>query len=114
MRRTVAAPISSISASPCRRLSRFPAVAPPYPLFIRYICFLSTQIESINGASAVMRGGEPARAKDTARGRRDMIRRSFLLTAAAAFTIAATAAQPAAAREQWTKEQANSWYDKQP
>ena len=42
-----------------------------------------------------------------------MIRRSFLLTAAA-FTIAATAAQPAAAREQWTKEQANIWYDKQP
>ena len=31
-----------------------------------------------------------------------MIRRSFLLTAAAAFTIAATAAQPAAARVQWS------------
>ena len=43
-----------------------------------------------------------------------MIRRSFLLTAAAVFTIAATAAQPAMAREQWTKEQANKWYDKQP
>src|SRR3546814_11223283 len=42
-----------------------------------------------------------------------MSRRSFLLTAAA-FSIAATAAQPAMAREQWSKEQANTWYDKQP
>src|SRR3546814_17311111 len=51
-------------------------------------------------------------AKDAIRGRREMIRRSFLLTAAA-FSIAATAAQPAMAREQWSKEQANTWYDKQ-
>src|SRR3546814_11525078 len=43
-----------------------------------------------------------------------MIRRSFLLTATAALSIAATAAQPAMAREQWSKEQANTWYDKQP
>src|SRR3546814_2412269 len=43
-----------------------------------------------------------------------MIRRSFLLIATAALSIAATAAQPAMAREQWSKEQANTWYDKQP
>src|SRR3546814_9603776 len=43
-----------------------------------------------------------------------MIRRSFLLTATAALSIATTAAQPAMAREQWSKEQANTWYDKQP
>src|SRR3546814_14895346 len=53
-------------------------------------------------------------AKHAKRGRRDMIRRSFLLTATAALSIATTAAQPAMAREQWSKEQANTWYDKQP
>ena len=40
-----------------------------------------------------------------------MIRRSFLLAASA--LVLATGIAPAQARDAWTKEQANAWYDKQ-
>src|SRR3546814_2866526 len=58
MRLTVAAPMSSISASP-GYLARHRGDRIAFNLFILYICFLSRQIESINGASVVTRG-EPS------------------------------------------------------
>src|SRR3546814_200606 len=58
MRRTVAAPMSSISASP-GYFARHRGDRIAFNLFILYICFLSRQIESINGASVVTRG-EPS------------------------------------------------------
>src|SRR3546814_18498857 len=58
MRRTVAAPMSSISASP-GYFARHRGDRIAFNLFIPYICFLARQIESINGASVVTRG-EPS------------------------------------------------------
>src|SRR3546814_2522123 len=112
MRRTVAAPMSSISS--LSRVFRPPSMRSDSLQSIYTIYMLPIGANRIYqwriGCDA---GANRLPAKAAIRGRSEMIRRSFLLTAAA-FSIAATAAQPAMAREQWSKEQPNTRYDKQP